>query len=47
MNIVFEILGALANCATVIGFVLERWGKDKRQRMDAEEEEKTGCHRSF
>lgn len=47
MSIVFEILYALAAMATVAGFVLERWEKHKRQRMEAEEKEKTGGHRSF
>ena len=47
MNIVFEILGALANCVTVAGFILARWKEYKRQRMEAGEIEKTGGHRSF
>lgn len=47
MNFVFEILAALANVATVAGFILERWEEHKRRRMEAEEKEKTGGHRSF
>ncbi len=45
MNIVLEILAALANCTVVTGFVLERWEKHKRRRMDAEEKVEAGGHR--
>ena len=47
MGIVLEILSALANIATVAGFILERRKKHKRQRMEAEDKKKTGGHRSF
>ena len=39
-NYVLEVLAILANATTVLGFILERWEKHKRQRMEAEETEK-------
>lgn len=47
VHVIFEILYVLAAIATVLGFVLERWEKYKRQRMEAEEKGKTGGNRSF
>ncbi len=45
LNYVLEVLAILANTATVLGFVLERWEKHKRQRMEAEENGKAGGNR--
>lgn len=45
MNVVLEILSTLANCTVVAGFILERWEKHKRRRMDAEEKVEAGGHR--
>ena len=44
-QLILEILAFLANLATVLGFVLERWEKHKRQRMEAEENGKAGGNR--
>lgn len=47
MNVVLEILNALANLATVFEFALERWREHRHQRMTRGEKEKTGGNRSF
>ena len=41
-----EILYALAACATVAEFVLERWKNYKRYRTEAGEKGKPGGHRA-
>ncbi len=40
-----EVLSGVASLATIAGFVLDAWGKYKRQRM-ARKKERTGGHRS-
>lgn len=47
ISLVFEVLGALASVATVVGFILERWEKHKRQRIVSRESRETGGHRSL
>lgn len=46
-NYVLEVLAILANAATVLGLILERWEKHKRQRMEAGENRKAGGNRLF
>lgn len=46
MNLILEVLNAVAAIATIAGFILERWEKYKRQRMTKGDIEKTGGNRS-
>lgn len=50
MNVVLEILSALADMAGIWSLLLElfdRWREHRHQRMTEGEKEKTGGHRSF
>lgn len=50
MNVVLEILSALANMAGIWSLLLElldRWREHRHRRMTEGEKEKTGGHRSF
>jgi hypothetical protein len=44
-SVIFEVLNALAATASIVGFILDRWEKYKRQRMTQEEIEKAGGNR--
>ena len=46
LRLVFEILSAFGAVACIGGFVLDLWQEHKRQRMEREEKERSGCHRS-
>lgn len=46
MNLVLEILNALASLATIFEFLLERWREHRHQRMTKGEKGKTGGNRS-
>lgn len=47
MNVILEVLNALASMATIAEFLLDRWREYRHQRMTEGEKEKTGGNRSF